>query len=216
MKIEDQEWAINPNTGNKINIKKVLTDIRLASVYIDGKFPFFSTLLKNLKIILSFQVPTACTDGTRLIYNPEFMDKLSIRMKAFVLMHEIMHCSVDHMVRGKGHPHKRSNDAADYEVNGLLCADGIVSESDLAPYLFDHKYDGMSYEHIYSLNPPSSKSQDPQMGGQEGSGGDGDGGSGDGEGNRGGGSQDNTPKSAEWIKGWNQALEDYKNGKIKL
>jgi predicted metal-dependent peptidase len=213
MKIEDMDYAINPNTGNKIDMKKLLTEQRLAMIYIDSNFPFFSTLLRNLTWVYTFQVPTQATDGVRLLVNPEFTAELSIKMKAFVMMHEVMHCALDHMERGKNHPHDRSNAAADYEVNGLLEADGVVSASDLKRYLFDPKYQGMSYEHIYSLNPPAPKNPNTQKGGQQGSG---DGQSGESQSGDSGGGNDNTPKSADWIAGWNKALEDYANGKIKL
>ena len=170
IKLEDQDWVINPNTGNKIDMKKLLTEQRLAMIYIDTNFPFFSSLLRNLKWIYTFQVPTQATDGTRLLVNPEFTSNLSIKMKAFVMMHEVMHCALDHMARGKSHDPHKSNVAADYEVNGLLEADGVVSKNDLKPYLFDEKYQGMSYEHIYSMSPKSPGEQKMQQGGQQGSG----------------------------------------------
>lgn len=170
MRLDEQEFVINPNTGNKIDMKKLLTEQRLAMIYIDSNFPFFSSLLRNLTWIYTFQVPTQATDGTRLLVNPEFTSKLSIKMKAFVMMHEVMHCALDHMARGKGHNPEKSNIAADYEVNALLKMDGVVTASDLKPYLYDEKYEGMSYEHIYSLNPSGPKAPDPQKGGQQGSG----------------------------------------------
>lgn len=215
MKLEEQKYVINPNTGNKIDMEKLLKDQQLALIYISNNFPFFMSLLKKLNWIYTFQVPTQATDGTRLLVNPEFTSELPIRMKAFVMMHEVMHCALDHMMRGKGHDHARSNAAADYEVNGLLESDGMVSASDLSPYLFDKKYQGLSYEVIYSMISGGPKGKQ-QQGGQQGSGSSD---SGDGQpsnSNSGGGQADNTPKSPEWIAGWNQAIEDYKNGKIKL
>lgn len=170
MRLDEQEFVINPNTGNKIDMKKLLTEQRLAMIYIDSNFPFFSSLLRNLTWIYTFQVPTQATDGTRLLVNPEFTSKLSIKMKAFVMMHEVMHCALDHMARGKNHDHTLSNNAADYEVNALLKMDKVVTESDLKPYLYDEKYEGMSYEHIYALHPSGPKAPDPQKGGQQGSG----------------------------------------------
>jgi predicted metal-dependent peptidase len=182
IKLEDQDFVINPNTGNKVDMKKLLTEQRLAMIYIDTNFPFFSSLLRNLKWIYTFQVPTQATDGTRLLVNPEFTSKLSIKMKAFVMMHEVMHCALDHMARGKNHDPHKSNVAADYEVNGLLESDGVVSKNDLKPYLFDEKYQGMSYEHIYSMNPKSPGEQKMQQGGQQGSGQQGSGQQGGGQG----------------------------------
>ena len=196
IKLEDQDFVINPNTGNKIDMKKLLTEQRLAMIYIDTNFPFFSSLLRNLKWIYTFQVPTQATDGTRLLVNPEFTSKLSIKMKAFVMMHEVMHCALDHMARGKNHDHHKSNVAADYEVNGLLEADGVVSKNDLKPYLFDEQYQGMSYEHIYSLSPKDPGKQDIQQGGQQGSGQSQDGGGQQGQ-QGGGQSQEQGPSDSD-------------------
>ena len=205
-KLEDQEWVINPNTGKRIDMKKLLTEQRLALIYVDSHYPFFSSLLRQLTWIYTFQVPTQATDGTRLLVNPEFTEPLTIRMKAFVMMHECMHCALDHMKRGKNHDPERSNTAADYEVNGLLEQDGIVSASDLAPYLFDKKYQGMAYEHIYALNPPKKGgSQQPQKGGQQGSGSQGGQGQAGGQGPGGG-----TDKEIDKMTG-QEAAQDAQN-----
>lgn len=214
MRLEDQEWVINPNTGHKINMKKQLTEMQLALIYIDSNFPFFSELVRRLKFMWSFQPKTACTDGTRMLFNPEFMSEQSIRLKAFVIMHEVMHCALDHLQRGKNHNHTKSNIAADYEVNGLLVSDNVVSEDDMKPYYYDSQYIRMAYEAIYAKcengTPPP-----PQQGGQQGSGDGNDNNQNNNNGN-GNGENDNQPKSAEWVSGWNKAMEDYKNGKIKL
>lgn len=214
MRIEDQEWVVNPNTGNIVNMKKQMTDMQLALIYIDSNYPFFSSLARRLHFMWTFQCKTACTDGTRMFFNPEFMATQSIRLKAFVIMHEIMHCALDHLMRGKNHDHTKSNIAADYEVNGLLVSDNIVTADDMKPYYYDPKYERMSYEAIYSQCENAPK-QPPQEGGQQGSG-DGNGEGQEGQSGSGGSKPDNTPKSPEWVAGWNQALEDYKNGKIKL
>ena len=91
------------------------------------KYPFFERLIRELSIIYTFQVKTQATDGTRLFINPEFTDDLSMKMKAFVLMHETMHCALDHLMRGRYHDHHKSNIAADYEVNCALVDSGIVT-----------------------------------------------------------------------------------------
>ena len=148
MRLEDQEWVINPNTGNRIDMKKELNDFKLAMIYIDSNFPFFSVLARKLKYIWSFQCETACTDGTRMIINPEFMSNYKLRFKAFVIMHEILHCALDHMQRGKNHDHVRSNIAADYECNGLLVRDNVVTPSDIKDFYYSPEFANMSYEMI--------------------------------------------------------------------
>ena len=221
MKLEDMDWVIDPNTGNKVDMKKLLEEQHLAQVYLDTNFPFFATLLAQLKFVYSFQVPTQATDGTRIIVNPSFTAPLSIRMKAFVMLHEIMHCALDHMARGKNHEPNMSNVAADYEVNQLIIKSGTGPTGDTHPFteadlkklgaLLDKKYDGMNYEMIYASHPSAPSNNQPQRGGQQG-GKQGQQQKGNGSG---GGGGNNNP-SPDFVDGWNKALEDYKAGRVKL
>ena len=66
------------------------------------------------------------------------------------------------------------------------------------------------------MNPATPKSPDEQKGGQEGSGESSSGDSGNGQSSSGQGGNNDFNPSEDYVKGWNQALEDYKNGKIKL
>ena len=72
IKIEDMETAVNPYTGNTIDIKKLLSEQKLAVVYIENNFPFFTKLLKNLTYIYTWDMPTQATEGARLLVSPEF------------------------------------------------------------------------------------------------------------------------------------------------
>ena len=66
------------------------------------------------------------------------------------------------------------------------------------------------------MNPPTPKNPDAQKGGQEGSGASSSGGSNSEQSSSGQGGNNDFNPSDDYVKGWNQALEDYKNGKIKL
>lgn len=197
MRIEDMDYVIDPNTGEKIDMNKLLKEQRYAKTALCNKFPFFNILADKLTPIYTWRVNTQATDGTRLFINPAFTNKLTLQQKVFVMAHEIMHCALDHMNRAKmsGHNHERSNIAGDYEINGLLVADNLVDDATIKAIgaLLDHKYDGMGYEHIYALNPKA-------------------------------GNQDNSKNSsnekitydADYIRGWEQAIKDYLSGKITI
>lgn len=216
-KLEDMDEVINPNTGHKVNMKKLITDQNIALQMVSSKYPFFERLLRELTWIYTFQVPTQATDGTRLLVNPEFTAGLSMKMKCFVMMHEVMHCVLDHMNRGRNHDHWKANIAADYEVNGNLVDSNVLQGSDLKEYLYDSKYSGWEYEHIYADQPPGPKKPQPQMGGQQGSGENDKNGSGSGSGSSGdSGNPQQEEHSKEYVDGWNKAIEDYLAGKIKL
>ena len=49
-------------------MKKLLTEQRLAMIYVDSNFPFFLITFKKFNLgYIPFQVPTQATDGTRLL-----------------------------------------------------------------------------------------------------------------------------------------------------
>ena len=201
IKIEDQEYVISPQTGKRINVKQLLKDQKLAYVFVCQNYPFYEIFLKELIWIYTWDVPTQATDGTRLFVNPEFTADLSLRLKCFVMMHEVLHCVLDHIGRAHraGHPTRKSNIAADYEVNGTLVGNGVVSASDIKLFLYDKKYTEptvWAYEHIYDdcskqLTPPnqSGSGSDSGNGSGNGSGSDSGSDSGSGSGNGSGNGQ---------------------------
>jgi hypothetical protein len=130
---------------------------------------------------------------------------------------------LNHMRRGKDHDQERSNIAADYEVNLWIDGVDLIKASTIQGLggLFDEKYRGWGYERIYADNPPGPKqpmnnkqqAQQAQQN-QQGQGQQGKGNSGQGQSGAGGGGK--KKYTADYKAGWNQAMEDYKNGKIKL
>ncbi len=215
-KLEDCDVVISPWTGKEVDMVKVLKDTELALAFLNGQYPFFGSLLRRLNLEYSFEVGTGATDGTRLIVNPEYFGKLTIREKVFLIMHEVMHCALSHIVRAEeaGFEHSRANVAGDYEINGLLVEDGLISEAEIKKWLYSKKYaEGhWPFEFIYKDNPPGPKDdfqqqQQSQQQSQSQS---------QSQSQNGQGDNDNTPKSADFIDGWNKAMDDYKAGKIKL
>jgi predicted metal-dependent peptidase len=131
------------------------------------RHPFFSTCILNLDVKPA-PVGTACTDGTVLLYDPEFINKLPKEEVSGLLAHEIMHVVLLHPFRLKKgyHDPQLSNIAMDYEINGYLDdynkEYAAANRGDL-PFplpkgaLIDHQYDGMAWEQIYEKlkqNPP--------------------------------------------------------------
>lgn len=81
--------------------------------------PFFGHLALRLKPACA-PCGTACTDGTRLIFDPEFAEKLSDQEMLFVILHEVLHCALDHCSRGKGLDNRVHNIACDIVVNSMI------------------------------------------------------------------------------------------------
>lgn len=101
--------------------------------------PFFAVLLLDLLEVVETEtlpsgrpLPTACTDGARIMVNPAFFKTLSVQERIFVLAHEVTHVILQHPPRmrlyhdlGYGPDLKpfsngRFNKAADYVINSYL------------------------------------------------------------------------------------------------
>lgn len=101
------------------------------------------------------QIPTACTDGKKLVFNPEFLSKLSIKDLHLVVMHEIMHVALGHQFRmaailKKGIDNYTCQIAADVAVNNELADHGVDlsfnSTEDIPVYM--PEYAGSTIENI--------------------------------------------------------------------
>lgn len=213
---EDYDTIVCPN-GQVIDMNKLLDDQQRAIAGLVHIMPFFGGFVSKLRTIYTFRVETQATDGFNLFVNPQFTYNLDMTGKVFVLAHELMHCVLNHMRRGKGHDSMKSNIAADYEVNAWINDVGLIRSETMKKIgaLYDKQYSGWGYEKIYASNPSGSNQsmdnsgeskdaqkqqdkQDKQQGGGQG-----------------GGKQDQQ-YSAEYKAGWNKAMEDYKKGKLKL
>lgn len=211
---EDYDTIKCPN-GQIIDMNKLLDEQQRAKAALVHIMPVFGGFVNKLRHIYTFRVPTQAVDGVNIFINPQFTYNLDLTGKVFVMAHEIMHCVLNHLRRGKSHNPERSNIAADYEVNITLVEMGLVKLDTIKKLegLVDTKYSNWGYEKIYDDNPsgPSSQSMNNQkqssqaqqnQQGQSGQGGSGQSGS--------------QQHSDDFKKGWAQAMEDYKNGKLKL
>jgi predicted metal-dependent peptidase len=213
---EDYDTIVCPN-GQVIDMVKLLDEQQRAKAALLHLFPFFSTFVSKLRVIYTFRVKTQATDGYNLFVNPQFTAGLDLTGKVFVMAHEIMHCVLNHMRRGKAHDPEKSNIAADYEVNCWINDIGLIQASTIQKLgaLYDKKYSGLGYETIYDMNPSgpsdsmdnSGQSNDAQKQQDKNQQSDGSGG---------GSGKNDQNYSAEYKAGWNKAMEDYKAGKLKL
>jgi predicted metal-dependent peptidase len=124
--------------------------------------PFFGTLALRLQMEEG-RVETMGTNGTKLVYNPEYVMSLTDDQLVGVNGHEVMHCAMGHMYRGKGREWHRWNMACDLAINPLLREAGLS-----LPYTelekLEHKYLGMSAEEIYAKLEEEGKGGQGQQG----------------------------------------------------
>jgi predicted metal-dependent peptidase len=128
------------------------TDTRIISaslLRLRMKSPFFATLALFARFIPSQQLPTAATDGKDIFYNPDYLHSLPVTQQDGLLLHEVLHAALLHVVRQGVREAELWNIAADIVVNGIICKQGIF---ELPPgRLRDQKLEDLSVEEIYEL-----------------------------------------------------------------
>jgi predicted metal-dependent peptidase len=151
--------------------------------------PFLGILAMNLELIpvVDHRCMTACTDGSRIFFNPYFLDSLNDDERMTILAHEIWHCGLLHFTRevGRIDDHRPWNYAIDHEVNTLLSEDGFELPRDCVLY---EQHKGLSAEQIFEklmsgelslrgevMDDHLSDSPNPQEGGHGGHDGNGTG-----------------------------------------
>jgi predicted metal-dependent peptidase len=139
---------------------------------------FFGALVLRLKLTQCSPriTPTMAVDGKHLFWCPPFVASITDAELRGVLVHEVLHCALEHMVRRGDRDHRKWNIACDFAINLIVKEGGYTLPADA---LMDEQYRGQASEQIYaSLPPPPPK---PQKGKSKPGDGDGDG-DGDGEG----------------------------------
>lgn len=85
-----------------------------------GDNPFFGHLAMSLQLACG-DCGTACTDGERLIIDPEFAQTLQTNQEmTFIILHEILHCALGHCIRGRSKNAQLYNIACDIVVNSTI------------------------------------------------------------------------------------------------
>lgn len=202
--MEDKKWedydTIKCPNGQIIDMQALLAEQQNAKVALIRLMPWLGGFIGRLRFVYTFRVQTQATDGYNLFVNPQFTYNLNLLQKTFVLAHEVMHCLLNHLRRaqGRGDDMNRANVAADYEANIALADIPPFSVSMIKDMqaLIDEKYRKMSYEEIYDKVSKSNDSQQNQQGEKD--------------------AQKNNRYSSDYKAGWNQAMKDYKEGKISV
>ena len=126
---------------------------------------------------------TACTDGRRIFWDADFLEKMPDPEVRFVLLHETLHCAHGHLWRfpAGSMDHDTANQACDHAINLTLKASRLecaMPDGGLA----DNQFSGMAEEEIFLAlqaekqtaggkpDPDGQPGQDGNQAGQDGQG----------------------------------------------
>lgn len=130
---------------NDVN-QKIISASRLR---LRMKSPFFATLALFAQFRPTQLLDTAATDGKDIFFNPDFLQSLSTSQQDGLLLHEVLHAALLHVIRRSVRDAKVWNVAADIVVNGIIMQQGCF---ELPPGgLRDTQIEHLSVEEIYEL-----------------------------------------------------------------
>ena len=111
--------------------------------------PFFGALALFLRYGLDESIPTACTNGREVHFNPYFVESLSSQELDAVMVHELLHAALLHIPRmGSRDPHLW-NVAADIVVNGMIRSEKNL-KLPLKPCI-DREIEHYEVEEVYEI-----------------------------------------------------------------
>lgn len=111
---------------------------------------FFTVVCFSLIHKWDTTIPTACTNGKYIKFNPDFFLSLSPDEQVFLVLHETLHVAFMHMLRLHTYNPMKWNHAADYVINDLLIQRGYKMPQG---GLHDIQYRDMSVKQVYDLLP---------------------------------------------------------------
>lgn len=135
-----------------------LMDRTKTKVFLNTNGAFLAPLMCSMDFVWDETHPTAYTNGLVVGWNPYFFLSLDEETRISVLLHELWHVALLHMLRRGTRDPKLWNYAADYVINNMLDDENRVFNN-CSP-LIDHQYDGMTTEEVYDLlltNKPQMK-----------------------------------------------------------
>ena len=81
---------------------------------------FYGLLLMHMDFSLDENCRTVATDGKRIVFSPDFLDKLNDAELDFVMMHEIIHVVLQHCLRRDNRNEEHFDKACDIVVNSNI------------------------------------------------------------------------------------------------
>ena len=116
------------------------------------KMPFIGSILMHLELEAraGMAMPTAATNGSKIMFDPFFYKKLKEEERLFVIAHEAWHCALLHFARTGSRNPKLANIAQDLEIHFVLM-DELAELKMKEPFVLPHdpSWKGLSFEEIY-------------------------------------------------------------------
>ena len=111
--------------------------------------PFFATLALFARFVPTQRTATAATDGKDILFNLDYLLSLPTPQQDGLLLHEVLHAALLHVLRRDVRDKEVWNIAADIVVNGIIYQQGYFDLP--SGGIRDQKLEHLSVEEIYEL-----------------------------------------------------------------
>jgi len=146
---------------DKAKTQEYTSRILLSRIRILDDYGFYGLLLMHIIFSIDETCETAATNGKRIFFGPRFLDSLSDNELDIVMMHEILHVVLLHIIRGKNLEHERYNIACDIVINSTIMLERglnkpiILKKHGELMHLAPNKQEGHLYtaEEVYEMLP---------------------------------------------------------------
>jgi predicted metal-dependent peptidase len=127
--------------------------------------PFVGNIALNMPFELTEDIPTAATNGEKVMFNPDFCNELSDEELKFLVAHECMHPMLEHPFRRQERDIRVWNQAGDYVINQLLVDENMGKMPEGGLYDIDvWNKGGGTTDGIYKILPKEGASDDSNNG----------------------------------------------------
>lgn len=113
VKAKVTEMIPDSDEGIRLGLTKFKMDMMRA-------YPFYGDIMLKIPLIEDKNIPTACTNGRNIRYNPNFFRDLSEGERNYIYLHEVMHIMLLHWKRCGHRDPEIWNVAADWVINSRL------------------------------------------------------------------------------------------------
>lgn len=129
-----------------VHLDKELDRVK-TRVFLGNNAAFLGSIMCSMNFMWTSDIKTAQTNGFRLQWNPYWFLKIPFETRVTVLVHELWHVALLHMLRRGERDPKIWNYACDIAINNMLENEGYTFEG-TRPWL-DQKYGTKPAEEIY-------------------------------------------------------------------
>jgi predicted metal-dependent peptidase len=110
-------------------------------------YPLFGTIASKLEFVKNDDIQSFKSNGIKLEYNSDFLDRLTSAEMEFVFANGAMHASLAHETRKNGRSGWLWQMATDYAINDMLVENNLVRPNEAH---YSKRFSGLYAEEIYA------------------------------------------------------------------